>query len=64
MICRPVEDCIEVVKQVPYFAPYEECREEPREECVDVDEEVPVVVCTQVDPRYNGREKKYLILDT
>ena len=42
---------MEVVKQVPYFAPYEECREEPREECVDVDEEVPVVVCTQVDPR-------------
>lgn len=51
---RAVEDCIEIVKQVPYLAPYEKCREEPREECVDVDEEVPIIVCTSIDPRFEN----------
>jgi len=49
--CAPesYEDCIDVVKEIPYFEPKEECVEVPVEVCVQVEEQVPIQVCTVVD---------------
>jgi len=61
--CAPKakEECMDVVKEVPYLAPEEKCYDIPREECVDITEQVPVVVCTQVD---QNREPKATLISS
>ena len=50
--CSPVsyEDCKEEVVDVPYLTEEEQCEDVEFEECVDVEEQVPIQVCTVVDP--------------
>ena len=50
--CSPVsyEDCEEEVVDVPYLTEEEQCEDVEFQECVDVEEQVPIQVCTVVDP--------------
>ena len=49
--CSPVsfEDCKNNVVDVPYLAEEEQCEDVEFDECVDVEEQVPIQVCTVVD---------------
>ena len=64
MFVQPYQDCQDVVKEVPYLAPEERCEkvglawfsqsqtlvlQVPHENCEEVEERVPVEVCTSVD---------------
>jgi len=50
--CAPTsyQDCTDLVKEVPYLAPEEQCEDVAFEECVEIEEQVPIQVCTTVDP--------------
>jgi len=50
--CAPTsyQDCTDLVKEVPYLAPEEQCDDVAFEECVEIEEQVPIQVCTTVDP--------------
>ena len=49
--CSPVsyEDCKNTVVDVPYLEQEEQCEDVEFDECVDVEEQVPIQVCTVVD---------------
>ena len=63
-VLQPYQDCQDVVKEVPYLSPEERCEkvglawcsqrqtvlgQVPHENCEEVEEQVPVEVCTSVD---------------
>ena len=52
MECSPVsfEECKDEVVDVPYLTDEEKCEEIEYDECVDIEEQVPIQVCTVVDP--------------
>ena len=52
MECSPVsfEECKDEVVDVPYLEDEEKCEEIEFDECVDIEEQVPIQVCTVVDP--------------
>ena len=50
--CSPVsyEDCKNTVVDDPYLEEEEQCEDVEFDECVDVEEQVPIQVCKVVDP--------------
>ena len=49
--CSPVsyEDCKDSVVDVPYLEEEEQCEDVEFDECVDVEEQVPIELCIQAD---------------
>lgn len=45
----PVEECDDVLKEVPYLVEEEECENVPTIECTQIEEQVPIQVCTSID---------------
>ena len=50
ILCCSYEECKEEVVDVPYLTQEEQCEDVEYDECVDVEEQVPIQVCTVVDP--------------
>ena len=46
---EPVEECIDILLEIPFLVEDEECENVPRLECAEVTEEVPIQICTNID---------------
>jgi len=45
----PIEECNDFLKEIPYLEPEEECEDVVRLACTEVEESVPIQVCTSID---------------
>ncbi|XP_023333764.1 uncharacterized protein LOC111705442 [Eurytemora carolleeae] len=45
----PIEECMDFLKEIPFLVAEEECKDVVRLECAEVEESVPIQVCTSID---------------